>query len=507
MFNPNMKWRYLQRQLRVINFCKIYKLEDNLEIESFNKKWSHRDLKKFLGKKYKRTDEFIRAIIERIKDNSNLIIVMYGTPNSGKSEGAQTIAFFMRYILWKYRNKKVKVFTAFSTSDFQIILTEMKIGDVGIRDESPDESGAGSVNVKKYLNNITRIIRQNQNSFVFLDPTLIKLKVASFYLETAGKNKLLRKIRFILYDKYHKPMGHIYLPLHWNNLFRKKYKEKKTANINSIMANAGMVTPEINPKRIERDEKRLLEYCIKQGVSKKGEIRGQIDRYNRQFERAEDKIKGDGNYMVILISNVWSDLNKFKFGLKEREIEKRRETQRNIEYIKGDNFPIFVKKNLVESEYSRVGFGLCRGDSEDAIMGNNLDITFSRFKYLNEKLRYTGDINIRLGFLFEKWVALKLGVPIDKLDDLVGGTSSKPDLIWNGIIYSIKHRINQKLKSIPFYQSKKGEGMRPEYLEALKQNTTYKLIFMNPKWSLDIQIIDIDPHGNDKVIIYKPESK
>ncbi len=471
---------------------------------SFNIKWSDYELRKYLSKRYKITWKFLKAIIERIKDNSNIIIVIYGTPNSGKSEGAQIIAFFIRYVFWKYAHKKIKIFTAFSTSEFQTILPEMKIGDVGIRDESPDESGAGSVNVQKYLNNITRIVRQNQNSFVFIDPTLIKLKVASFYLETAGKNKLTRKIRFILYDKDHKPMGHIYLPLHWCALFRKKYKMKKTANINSGLANAGMVTPEINEKRIDRDEKLLLEYCIKKGATKKGEIRGQLDRYNRQFKRPEDKIKGDGNYMDILIANVWHDLNKFKFSLKEIEIEKQREAKRKIEYIKGDNFPIFVKKNLIDSEYSRVGFGLARGDSEDAIMGNNLDITYSRFKYLNEKLRYTGDINIRLGFLFEKWVALKLGVPIDKLNNLLGGTSNKPDLIWNGIIYSIKHRINQKAKTIPFYQSKKGKGMRPEYEEALKQNTNYKLIFMNPKWNLDIQIIDVDPQGDDKIVVYRP---
>ena len=504
MFNPNIKWRYLRRPNKIINFCKHYKLEDNLEILSFNIKWSDHKLRKYLSKRYNITSNFLRAINERIYDNSNIIIVVYGTPNSGKSEGAQMIAFFMRYVFWKYMNKRIKMFTAFSTSDFQTILTEMKIGDIGIRDESPDESGMGSKNVQKYLNNITRIIRQNQNSFVFLDPTLIKLKVASFYLETAGKNKITRKIRFILYDKDHKPMGHIYLPLHWCGLFRKKYKEKKTANINSVMANAGMVTPEINPKRIDRDEKRLLAHCIKVGVSKKGEIRGQLDRYNRQFKRPEDKIKGDTNYMDILVSNVWHDLNKFNNGLKEIEIEKHRETQRNIKYIKGDSFPIFVRNNLPNDEKARVGFGLASGHTEDRILDNNPDIK-GRLDSIKMRLRYTGGINERLCFLFEKWFALEKGVPIDKLDDLVGGTSSKPDLIWKGIIYSIKYRIDGKSKSISFHQSKKGEGLRPEYIEALKRNTTYKLVFMNPKWSLDAPIIDVDPQGNDKVVVYKPK--
>lgn len=158
MFNPNTKWKYLRGSNKITNYCKHYKLEDNLESLSFNVEWSDRNLRKYLSKRYRLTLEFLKAIIERIRDNSNIILVIYGSPNSGKSEGAQTIALFIRYVFWKYTNKNIKIFTAFSTSEFQTILTEMDVGDIGIRDESPDESGAGSKNVLKYLNNITRII-------------------------------------------------------------------------------------------------------------------------------------------------------------------------------------------------------------------------------------------------------------------------------------------------------------------------------------------------------------
>lgn len=503
MFNPNARWKYSRRSNRIINFCEYYLLEDNLEIESFNKKWSNPELRKYLRKKYRRTWKFLKAIIERIVDNSNLIIVIYGTPNSGKSEGGQTIAFFIRYVFWKYMGIKVKIYTVFSTSDFQEKLPEIKIGDVGIRDESPDEVGYGSKNVKKYLNNITRIIRQEQNSFIFIDPVLFKPKVVSFYLETAGKNKKTRKIRFILYDKDHNPLGNIYLPLHWCGLFRKKYNRDKTTNIKSGLALSGMETPEIPKKRIERDEKRLLKYCREQGVTKKGAIKGAIDRYNRQFDKKEDMIKGDINYMSVLISNVWTDLNKWKIERIEREIEKQKDVQRNIKYMKGDDFPTFVKNNIQDSKYAKVGQGIARGDSVDTIIGNNEDIKQSKLAYMIRILRYTGDINIRLGFLFEKWFALKIGVPKEKLGEVLTGTSDRPDLIWNGIIYSIKWRSDRKSKSLPFYQSKKGDGMRPEYLEALKQNTTYKLVFMNPAWDMRVRIFKINPKKNDKVAVPK----
>ncbi len=502
MFNPNVRWRYSRRPHRIINFCIHYHLEDNLEEESFNKKWSHKDLQKYLRKNYRRTWKFINAIIKRIREESNIIIVIYGSPNSGKSEGAQMIAFLIRYFFWKYMNKKIELFTAFSTSEFQIILTDMEIGDVGIRDESPDESGAESKNVSKYLNNITRIIRQNQNSFIFLDPILIKLKVASYYLETAGKNKKKRKIRFILYDKDHKPMGHIYLPLHWCGLFRKKYKEKKTTNINLGMAMAGMFTPN-ESKRSDRDENRLLEFCKKNGATKKGEIVGLLSRYNRQFKNPEDMIKGSNNYIGIVISNVWHDLNKFKMERIEKRLEKQMKIQKNIKYVKGDNFSLFVKNNLVNDKYKRIGFGLCRGDSEDTIMGNNPDITENKMKYIIQRLKNLGDINTRLGFLFERWWALKLGVPKEKLRDVLGGTSNAPDLIWKGIIYSIKWRSNRKAKSIPFYQSKKGDGMLPEYTFAKEHNKKYILVFMNPAWDMRVRLIRVNPKGKDKIVVYK----
>ena len=41
--------------------------------------------------------------------------------------------------------------------------------------------------------------------------------------------------------------------------------------------------------------------------------------------------------------------------------------------------------------------------------------------------------------------------------------------------------------------------MRPEYFEALKQNTTYRLVFMNPAWDMRVRIFNIDPKKNDKI--------
>jgi len=112
------------------------------------------------------------------------------------------------------------------------------------------------------------------------------------------------------------------------------------------MANAGMVTPEIDVRRLERDIEKLTKYCREKGVNRKSMIQGKIPLYNAKFKKSENKIKGDTHYIGILISNVWSELNKFKMERIEKEIEKQKEIQKNVKYIKGDDFPTFVLINV-----------------------------------------------------------------------------------------------------------------------------------------------------------------
>ncbi len=504
MFKKNITRKYKSRPYKIIHYCKHYVLEDNLEIIAFDKRFSDpkNDLRWVLRKRYNYTKRFLYAIIERIEDKSNVIIVIWGTPNSGKSEGAQIIAFYIRYIIWKYLHLKVKIEMAFSTADFQEITPNMKRGDIGIRDESSALSGAGARNTQADLNNITKAIRMEQNSFIFVDPTKITAKVVSFYLESAGKNKKTRKIRFILYDKDVEPLGHIYLPLHWSPLFRKKYKNKKQVNLDTLKVFGGLASAEL-PKRFEFDEKRLLQYCKKYPIKNKGDIEALLQRFNRQCEETKDMLKGDTHYIATLTKTVWLDIREERLVQKEKIWEKKR----NIQFIQGDDFSVFVKMNLKDSMHARVGFGLCRGDSENTILGNNPDISHGKLNYIKEQLKNKGSAEIRLGYLFEKWFALNLGVPIEELDGVLGGTTNKPDLIFNDIIYSLKFITNRKARSITFSQSQKSRGFRPEFLESLKRGITYKLVFMNPAWSQDIQIIDVDPQGDDKVVVYKKKRK
>lgn len=497
MFKTDVTRRYSIRPYRTIDFCKYYKMEDVLENLSFNKRFSNPLLKWALRKKYNYTKRLYYSISERIVGESNMIFVIYGTPNSGKSEGAQTIALYIKSKFKKYLDLVIKIHIAVSTADFQTILTEMGLGDIGIRDESPKLAGLGSKNNEKYLDNITKIVRQNQNSFIFIDPVLIETDVVSYYLEAAGKYKGKRKTRFILYDKHKQLLGHVYLELHNNEQLREEYKRLKTANIEGIMANAGMVTPEINSIRLLEDIAKLTEYCIEEGLNKKGAIFARIPLYNAQFTRQEDMIKGDTNYMKILVENVYIEIKKM-YSTKAIEIKSK--TKIKVTYKEGQSFSEWCRVNIADQDMAKVAEGLARGDSY-----NTIDANYSEFKYnyvqkTADWLRSEANVDTRLGFIFEKWYALSIGVPLNMLDELLGGTKNDPDLIWNDIIYSLKFRINQKSITHTFNQS---TDLGPEYREAIKRGCTYILVFMNPKWSLHLQERELDPVKDPEEVVLK----
>ncbi len=505
MFKRNITRKYKSRPYKIIHHCTKYKLEDNLEIIAFDKRFSNPKLQWVLRKRYNYTKKLLWAIVERITDISNLILVVYGTPNSGKSEGAQTLAFFIRYVIWKYMHVKVDIYTAFSTADFQEILPEMNLGDVGIRDESSKLSGMGSKNVQKYLDNITKAIRMDQNSFIFVDPLQLDTDVVSYYLESAGKNKKTRKVRFILYDKIKDPLGHIYLPLHWCGRFRKKYKINKKANLEAMKALSGMVTPELS-KRLEEDEERLFNYCMESYNVKKTDIEPLLHRYNRQFTKKEDMIKGDSNYTKVLTGLVWLDIKDGMF----KETKRIKKVKLEIHYKDGQTFPKFVRANIPENagnrpDYivARIAEGLAKGLSHDAIGANHKDIGSGIINTMSKWIRREAPIEIRLGFLFEKWFALSIGVPLEQLEELLGSNEpDKPDLIWNDKIYSIKLRIEQRSKTMRFNQP---IDFSPEYKEAIRKDCKYTLVFMNPAWELKIQLIELDPINDpDEVIVRSP---
>lgn len=230
------------------NLCTQFEMEGGLHIISFNNKYNLPKYRHIFYKEKDRTKLFVKDIIWRVKNTTNIIIVISGSPNSGKSESGQTISKFIQHQFKKIKNKKINIRIAFSTADFYKKIKSMSFGDIGIRDETPKLTGKGSHLVEWYLNNITKMIRANQNSFIFIDPKIFSPDVVTFFLETAGKWKKEKITRYILFDKDHNPLGHIYIPLHNDKEFRKKYERNKMKNIQKMKESMGRVSPELEEK-------------------------------------------------------------------------------------------------------------------------------------------------------------------------------------------------------------------------------------------------------------------
>lgn len=297
---------------RVEEYCEKYRLEDEIQEIIFNKRFNKDGLGYVFAKGNNFTELFWKAIKTRITNHSNINLVLFGVLNSGKSEVGQAIALKIKKIFKIILQKEVKIHIVFGTNEFDDIIPQIKLGDVTIRDESPKVIGLGSRNIQYNMDNITKIIRANQNSFILVNPKPFEVEVVDYYLQTAGKDIENRVTRCILYDENKQPLGIVFIKLHNKKEFREDYIKKKKANIAKVIVDAGLVSAEINKIRFEKDFYLLLDHCKVNHITMKSSIKAQIVMINMNANKPEDMIKGDTNYLDDLIQNVYLKIKKQK---------------------------------------------------------------------------------------------------------------------------------------------------------------------------------------------------
>ena len=441
------------------NLCKIFKMEDKLQAISFNKKYNNPKYSWILYEEYDYTSELVEAFSYRIVNINNVVIVVYGPPNSGKSERAQTIADFLRHKFKEILDKEIQVMISFSSADLDDNIINMEVGDVIIRDETPKLTGKGSHIAEWNVDNILKMIRLNQNNFIFVDPKVVIPDVVDFYLETAGKWKKGNLVRFILYvsigDKNREVLGHVYIPMHEDKEIRDQYEKKKKENIQKVKKDRGKVEAKLGDNKKQQLE---IDY-------------NEIELIFKGFKWDYDK-ESILNKVLKSVENKWKNEKLIKRNKKFcrdiilkgiKRVNVARDINLNISSISGIVNPI-------EGTVNRIG---------------GLWFEPEYYKYLKNELKPSKNYNIRHL-----------------------GSSKKPDITMEDLknndyyIFCLK---NLKIKKYPYTIQK--ESAYPEYKEVwnnipkgFNNIFMYAIVFNN--FLNELKIVKVD-HSKYKNIVIK----
>ena len=279
----------------------------------------------------------LNAISQRIYNYSHINLFVFGTTDSGKSEGAQALGDYYQKEFYRLHDLRVKIPIAFSDADIDEIAPNLEYGSMLIRDESSSVTGDDSGVLKKKIGNLIRAIRCEQNSFIYVNPDIVEVPLVDYYLRTAGKKGIYYctyckveylnmrrcpecfsdletvyskcKTRFIVYVKQIDlmsnkasfiPIGRMYLGLHDNQELRDEYEKKKRENAQYLKYHSGLVP--IHQDKVLKEAQILAKVCLEYGITSKVGMAVKMIEYNTQFkmDEADKMIGGTTNHNRLL---------------------------------------------------------------------------------------------------------------------------------------------------------------------------------------------------------------
>ncbi len=391
----------LINQGKFYHFCQNFKLNDNIKEENFEKMYNQPHLIHVFTTDGNKTTSFLSAIRERIYYHDFAVLVIYGDPNLAKSEMAQTIAKYFQDSYLEMEGYKPKINICFSDDEFKNLIKTLKKGDIVIRDESPKSAGQEKFIIQDAINNLTQIVRADQNFFIFVCPERVDASVVSFYLESAGKNFKTREMRFLLYDprfqKAEIPCGRVILPLHEDEILRKNYKKRKDENIKRMKAMNMMATSTHDPERFEYAVKTLYYRCIELGVEKKVEIENEFNVYNMlALQEGKQTINGSTNFDKFIITYVYRCI---KSGVKpnfEELKEEKKVIEKPIEKKEDKlDFSLFVRNFYSQVLPTKIEISDKTVKKEIIVQVLNLFVKGEPIRAIDEKIKTIHQLNVR----------------------------------------------------------------------------------------------------------------
>jgi hypothetical protein len=263
----------------------------------------------------------------------------------------------------------------------------------------------------------------------------------------------------------------------------------------------------------DEEQKRLdeLDKLAKQIIDEVGEIfskRGGKNDFEVWLERNHPGIAYDYKADISKLYKRYCYFLKYSSSNESDILYEEEQEQSKIDFKEQESFADFCLRNIskiTDPQYSpqevdqiaKVAHGLARGDSYRDIDANYPNIGYHFVRTTAKWLRSQANTVYGLGYLFERWMAYNLGVPEGKIEEVVGSTTNGPDLIWDNKIWTFKFRISKNEKSFIFRQSL---DFTPEYNLAKKKGRHYYLAFMDPKWSLKVDVQEIDPINDPEEI-------
>jgi len=479
------------------DFCEKYVKEDGIQNNLFNQKYNSPGLQWiFIDPLTKRktrplTIDLLDAIDTRITNGSHYALFIHGDTNEGKSQMAISIAKYHQKAFKKYLGIDITIHLTFSDSDLDHVIPNLKRGDIVIRDESSIVTGEGSQILQTRINNLIRVIRIEQNSFIFVNPDVVKVPLVNYYLETAGKNYEEHKTRLILYDKEQFPIGRLYLSLHPDQEFRAKYEKLKKENVNKLKITSGLVSLSIDNKKLTRAAEILMNLCIEENIDTKIGMKDLLLEYNDQFDESErnQQIGGTDQYNKLLFERTSRYLKKLKAGNYSRTQDTGQETEKeSFEKFKKFIYPYSYEdiiEKAKEEAKARKKFRDVNRNFEIYLKVQNevlYDDILPEYPELNDKSAITrikerveGFLNEFAGKLFEsKYSKYLQSLYKDKV--IHDGGPGKPDAyviveeLQELHIFSIKY-----LKSADSIPSKE---INPELEFAWKNRLEYKKVLL-----------------------------
>lgn len=248
--------------------CKVFKFNLEIETKDFNNLVNDLEITHLLmDENFNLSKMLERDINSFVKIGTNMILGIIGNVGSGKSELAMLI-LLMCMQANRDQNRDVDYHLCWEMKDVLNVFPVLNEGDIVWKDEMPKTTRKGSNTQEWEVNNVLRVVRAFQNTFIFVDPLDIKVDICNLYFESAGMNKKERTNRFLVLNKYRKYIGHICVKLHDNEKFRNYYLKEKQKFIKKSLKDKGfsksgiIIDAKLEKDKTDKEKDKMIDILV-----------------------------------------------------------------------------------------------------------------------------------------------------------------------------------------------------------------------------------------------------